>query len=452
METRNMLDLKIVGVKISSYRKKNELTQEQLADLLNISPQAISKWENGHSLPDTTMLPILSQVFNCTIDELIMPAYSLDSRIEEEKPNILEQQAEHIADCVLKRLEKAQTKNQVLGLQDQEIIRAIAKSNPNIGNYEIHRITQEKTPRYTNIYMSVTTPQKEFKLLQRVYSANDKELMGYSLLQLYSSSIPYIYHIDIAGRIILMEDLNDTYIQGFCYDEKNENGVIIRENYNNLIKTTAKLHVDFWENKSAFEQIGLDWRHESKENLMAHISGMEKDFLKYRKKEESNQIPRRWECFENTLDMKKLDYFQDAIQNLKHTYADILSERFHKGDNITIVHGDLHPGNTFIAKTPDRTVKFNNLQAIRIGLCTEDLAMLLALHIEPDKKHAQHLIDCYYNRLTQSVKNYSYELFINDFKLSIMETMFFPIRLINQGIYDFSMRDKAIKAYETFVL
>jgi hypothetical protein len=51
-----------------------------------------------------------------------------------------------------------------------------------------------------------------------------------------------------------------------------------------------------------------------------------------------------------------------------------------------------------------------------------------------------------------TVKNYSYEMFMNDLKLSIAETMFFPIRLINRGIYDFTMRDKAIKAYETFVL
>ncbi|HNX13739.1 MAG TPA: helix-turn-helix transcriptional regulator [Oscillospiraceae bacterium] len=80
-----MLDYKIVGTKIASFRKKNELSQERLAELLNISPQAISKWENGHSLPDTALLPVLSQIFSCTIDELIMPAYLLDSRIEEEK-------------------------------------------------------------------------------------------------------------------------------------------------------------------------------------------------------------------------------------------------------------------------------------------------------------------------------------------------------------------------------
>ncbi len=86
-----MLNAKIVGAKIASLRKKNELSQEKLADMLRISPQAISKWENGHTLPETSLLPVLSQIFNSTIDEIIMPAYTFDIEIEIEKPSVLEQ-------------------------------------------------------------------------------------------------------------------------------------------------------------------------------------------------------------------------------------------------------------------------------------------------------------------------------------------------------------------------
>lgn len=92
------------------------------------------------------------------------------------------------------------------------------------------------------------------------------------------------------------------------------------------------------------------------------------------------------------------------------------------------------------------------MQAIRVGLCTEDLAMLIALHIEPDKEKAQPLLDYYYECLCKTIKGYPYETFMNDYKIAVMENMFFPIRLINCGIYDFSMRDKALKAFETFVL
>lgn len=89
---------------------------------------------------------------------------------------------------------------------------------------------------------------------------------------------------------------------------------------------------------------------------------------------------------------------------------------------------------------------------IFIGLCTEDLAMLLALHMEPDRNYAKPLIDYYYNCLIENIKEYPYETFVSDYKISIMENMFFAIGLLNGGIYDFTMRDKAVKAFETFVL
>lgn len=98
-----MLDTKKVGIKITALRKSIGLSQEKLAEMLNISPQAISKWENGHTLPETTLLPILSQVFRCTIDDIIMPAYSFDEKIEAEKPTLLDQQAEYIAKYVIQK-------------------------------------------------------------------------------------------------------------------------------------------------------------------------------------------------------------------------------------------------------------------------------------------------------------------------------------------------------------
>jgi transcriptional regulator with XRE-family HTH domain len=54
-------------------RKRNGLTGEKLSELLNISPQAVSKWENGKSLPETALLPALAKILKCTIDELLIP-------------------------------------------------------------------------------------------------------------------------------------------------------------------------------------------------------------------------------------------------------------------------------------------------------------------------------------------------------------------------------------------
>ncbi|NLY96473.1 MAG: helix-turn-helix transcriptional regulator [Clostridiaceae bacterium] len=52
------------------YRKKAKLTQEEPAELLKISSQAVSKWENDINLPDITNLPFIAKVPNVSMDEL----------------------------------------------------------------------------------------------------------------------------------------------------------------------------------------------------------------------------------------------------------------------------------------------------------------------------------------------------------------------------------------------
>lgn len=449
-----MLDTNKVGIKIATLRKSIGLSQEKLAEMLHISPQAISKWENGHTLPETTLLPVLSQIFRCTIDDIIMPAYSFDEKIEEEKPTILDQQAEYIAKYVVEIMdgEVVSKEKNGIGIDGDTIISSVYNAFPNIGYCTVTKGKPVKKDGNSIISITISSSQKELKLLEKIYSKNDKELYGLHFIKEHTKAVPQIYHIDLDKKVVLMEDLSNDYIQGYDFDENNENGEVIRQNYNAILSATAKLHADFWESLKSFEKIGLDWRLESKENILSHISCMEKDYKKYRENEESGNIPKVWMNFENNIDLKKLDYFQDAIQYLRMEYPKLIETRFNPRKNITIIHGDLHPGQTLMSKTNDRTIKFVGLQAIRMGLCTEDLAMLIALHIESDKTYAKPLLDYYFQCLCENVKDYSYEEFINDYKISVAENMFFAIKLMNKGIYDFTMRDKAIKAFETFVM
>ena len=59
-----------IGNKIKELRLKSELTQEQLANKIGVSAQSVSKWETESTMPDITLLPILSTEFGVTIDEL----------------------------------------------------------------------------------------------------------------------------------------------------------------------------------------------------------------------------------------------------------------------------------------------------------------------------------------------------------------------------------------------
>lgn len=59
-----------LGNKIRELRREKNLTQEQLAASLNISPQAVSKWELGLSFPDMPLIPVMAGLFNVSLDEL----------------------------------------------------------------------------------------------------------------------------------------------------------------------------------------------------------------------------------------------------------------------------------------------------------------------------------------------------------------------------------------------
>ena len=60
-----------MGNRIAKYRKAKGMTQEELANAMGVSSQAVSKWENDASCPDISLLPQLSRVLGITTDELL---------------------------------------------------------------------------------------------------------------------------------------------------------------------------------------------------------------------------------------------------------------------------------------------------------------------------------------------------------------------------------------------
>ncbi len=60
-----------LGKKIADARKEKGWSQEALAEKLNVSPQAVSKWETSVSCPDISLLPQLAKLFDTTVDALL---------------------------------------------------------------------------------------------------------------------------------------------------------------------------------------------------------------------------------------------------------------------------------------------------------------------------------------------------------------------------------------------
>ena len=70
-----------IGENIRNFRKKNDLTQEALADRLGVSYQSISRWENGTTYPDLELIPAIAEVLAVTVDELLgMPQIEKEKR------------------------------------------------------------------------------------------------------------------------------------------------------------------------------------------------------------------------------------------------------------------------------------------------------------------------------------------------------------------------------------
>ena len=60
-----------LGKRIAALRREKELKQDELAEKLGVSAQAVSKWENDQTCPDISLLPLLSKTLGVSVDELL---------------------------------------------------------------------------------------------------------------------------------------------------------------------------------------------------------------------------------------------------------------------------------------------------------------------------------------------------------------------------------------------
>lgn len=79
-----------LGGRITELRKKKGVTQDQLAEHMGVSSQAVSKWENDLSCPDITFLPQLADYLHVTIDQLLRGEQNIPAQLvpEEERKDL----------------------------------------------------------------------------------------------------------------------------------------------------------------------------------------------------------------------------------------------------------------------------------------------------------------------------------------------------------------------------
>lgn len=99
-----------LGQKIAGLRKKSSLSQEALAEKMNVSRQAVSKWESNQSIPDIEKIVDLSELFGVTTDYLLkngtpsfeLPGKSSEEKIEKALPAITDQEIDQYLEIAKK--------------------------------------------------------------------------------------------------------------------------------------------------------------------------------------------------------------------------------------------------------------------------------------------------------------------------------------------------------------
>lgn len=94
-----------IGERIVGLRKKKGLTQLQLAEKLNISDKAVSKWESGRGDPSVEMLGLLSDLFECSIDYLVKGKDKVQVIEEDKKESEENQELTYVQELWNKALE-----------------------------------------------------------------------------------------------------------------------------------------------------------------------------------------------------------------------------------------------------------------------------------------------------------------------------------------------------------
>lgn len=74
----------LIGTNLKQLRKEKDLTQEELAEILGVSYQSVSRWENNSCYPDMELLPTIAHFFATTVDRLL----GITEAVEEEKVNV----------------------------------------------------------------------------------------------------------------------------------------------------------------------------------------------------------------------------------------------------------------------------------------------------------------------------------------------------------------------------
>ena len=146
----------MIGNRIKTLRTLNGLTQSELAEKLNITTQAISKWESGRALPSVEYLPNIADVFECSIDTLFSD-YEIEV-YQKFKPLSDKEMVDFLSTCLVSKCDSESTTSPKV---ESDAIRVI-----DIGGFPIESMFLQSMYEYLKEQntVSISKLQRKFRL------------------------------------------------------------------------------------------------------------------------------------------------------------------------------------------------------------------------------------------------------------------------------------------------
>ena len=145
--------------KLKKLRKEEGLTQEQLAEKLNVSRQAITKWETGEGVPDIENIKQISNLFNVTIDELLKEEKNINIEKREKYSYVEELEIDHSKHFDI-NICKIQELNILSNNEEKVRVELLSSENENLN--EIFKV------EFDNMYNKLDIDIKNNKKIEKV--------------------------------------------------------------------------------------------------------------------------------------------------------------------------------------------------------------------------------------------------------------------------------------------
>ena len=217
----------VFSEKLKTLRKEKNISQEQLAEKIHVSRQAITKWESGNGIPDIENLIAISALFNESIDSLLSEEKSLISKHE----FLYESRTEYDLDSPKKIDLKIGTAHElIIEKTNDEKIQVIAASNKlSFLNQQV-KVKIDENRRYMDVIAKHSTDLSEIAALE-------------NLFVLVRIPVKFVADIEISGEFENLK-VRDIIYDDIEFDGKAKNVFVTNSTGHLELNTNSNLNVE----------------------------------------------------------------------------------------------------------------------------------------------------------------------------------------------------------------